>query len=92
MLLKTIIITALAALAMAAPNPNPEPEDSTLEERNNWGWIPALYARRQLHPNCGIAGVGCGKSGKFWFCAPFKAECCKGGSHAPLSVTQWTLS
>lgn len=74
MLLKTVIVTALAALAVAAPHPEPEP---TLEERNNFGWIPALYARRQLHGNCGIAGVSCGKSGKFWFCAPFKATCCK---------------
>ncbi|EKD05249.1 hypothetical protein A1Q2_00479 [Trichosporon asahii var. asahii CBS 8904] len=77
MLLKTVFLTALAALAVAAPNPNPEPEETTLEERNNWGWIPAIYARRQLHPNCGIAGVNCGKSGPFWFCAPFRAECCK---------------
>lgn len=75
MLLKTLAITAFAALAAATPSP--VQDEGTLEERSNWGWIPALYARRQTFPNCGIAGVNCGKSGKFWFCAPHKASCCK---------------
>lgn len=88
MLVKTLAITTLAALAAAAPSP--AEEENSLEARNNWGWIPALYARAQTWPNCGIAGVNCGKSGKYWFCAPHRASCCK--SELQICRSQLTFS
>lgn len=63
----------LATLASAVVIPNLAPNNTEALDK---GWIPALYAQPQSFPNCGIAGVSCGKSNGFWYCAPHGATCC----------------